>query len=260
MKKIESINPEVREGLTRDIQDFWSRHVNAERIMGRTISDHTRGEDGYFQDLETQRYRSHRHLMPWISAMTPGKEVLEIGSGVGLDTFTLARHGLNVTAVDLTYVGVSAARERFVRHGMKGNFGVADACNLPIKSDSFDYVYSFGVLHHAADTQATIKEVHRVLKPGGEARIMLYNRRSLNELVHRLVRVPFEERDALCPVVRRFSAAEIRELFRDFSQTNQTLEYVYGEGYGAVFRLTPHWLHEFMSRYWGWHIMISAIK
>jgi ubiquinone/menaquinone biosynthesis C-methylase UbiE len=260
MKKIESVSPEIHEQLTSQIQDFWSRRVNAERIMGKDVSVHARGDDRYFADLETQRYRSHRHLLPWIRSMQPGKSVLEIGSGVGLDTFTMAKHGMKVTALDLTLVGVYSASQRFARHQLPGNFSVSDACNLPIASNSFDYVYSFGVLHHVADTVKSIQEVYRVLKPGGQARIMLYNRYSLNELVHRLVKVPFEDRDELCPVVRRYTAKEVRALFKDFAKVEQRLEYVYGEGYGKLFDLTPRWLHNLMSRSWGWHIMIMATK
>ncbi len=260
MKKIESTNPAVHEGLTQEIQDFWSRRVNAERIMGKDVTEHARGEEAYFADLEVQRYRSHRHLIPWITSMVPGKSVLEIGSGVGLDSFTMAKHGLEVTALDLTHVGVATAHARFARHGLSGRFAVSDACNLPVGDATFDYVYSFGVLHHTADTEKSIREVFRVLKPGGQARIMLYNRHSLNELVHRLVRVPFEERDELCPVVRRFTEAEVAAMFHQFAKTEQSLEYVFGEGYGALFKLTPVWLHRLLSKYWGWHIMIVATK
>jgi len=119
MKHIEPVSPAIGKDLTPRIRDFWTRRVNAERIMGRDVTAHERGEDGYFRDLETQRYRSHRHLLPWIAAMTPGKTVLEIGSGVGLDTYAMAKHGLEVTAVDLTDVGVATARQRFLRHRMR---------------------------------------------------------------------------------------------------------------------------------------------
>ena len=260
MKKIEPVTPLVHEKLTSQIRDFWARRVNAERIMGREVSTYARGDDHYFSDLENQRYRSHRHLPTWISDMEPGKTVLEIGSGVGLDTFTMAKHGMHVTAMDLTHIGIATAKQRFERTNMPGRFLVGDACRLPLEDDSFDYVYSFGVLHHAADTEKSIREVNRVLKPGGEARIMLYNRHSINELVHRLVSVPFEEKDELCPVVRRFTHDEVTRLFDGFSRVEQKLEYVYGEGYGRLFSITPRWLYGFMSRNWGWHIMITATK
>lgn len=260
MKSIEPAAPQVGKDLTPRIRDFWTRRVNAERIMGRDVTSHERGEDGYFRDLEQQRYRSHRHLLPWINAMAPGKSVLEIGCGVGLDTFAMATHGLQVTAVDLTEVGVATARQRFLRHRLPADFLAADACHLPFPQDSFDYVYSFGVLHHVADTEKSIEEVRRVLKPGGEARVMLYHRRSVNELAHRILRVPFEEKDELCPVVRRFTLAEARRLFRAFGAVDIRVEYLYGEGYGKLFRLTPRWLYDLLSARWGWHLMIAARK
>lgn len=260
MSSIESPNPAPRAGLTREIQHFWTRHVNAERILGKEVTRHARGDDAYFADLENQRYRSHRHLLPWIRAMQPGRSVLEIGCGVGLDTYAMAKHGLNVTSVDLTEVGVGTARNRFRRHRLAGSFAVADAGCLPFPTNSYDYVYSFGVLHHAADTAATVDQVHRVLRPNGEARIMLYHRRSINELVHRLTRIPFEEKDAICPVVRRFTHTEVRFLFRAFNKVEIKSEYVYGEGYGKIFRLTPRWLYDWLSRHFGWHLMIVATK
>ena len=258
--RIEPSNPAPRDNLTTEIKRFWSQNVNAERIFGKTVSQHQRGEDGYFRDLETQRYRSHRHLLPWIHGMQAGKQVLEVGCGIGLDAYAMASHGLNVTAVDLTEVGVRTAQTRFLRHGVNGRFLTASAEHLPFPSNTFDYVYSFGVLHHAADTEACIREVHRVLRPGGEARIMLYHRHSLNELVHRLTRIPFEEKSAICPVVRRFTKREIARLFRDFSSACTELDYVYGEGYGVIFRLTPRGLYSWMSRRFGWHIMCYGVK
>lgn len=260
MSGIESPNPTPRAGLTREIQNFWTHHVNAERILGKEVTQHARGGDAYFADLENQRYRSHRHLLPWIQGMQPGRSVLEIGCGVGLDTYTMAGHGLNVTSVDLTEIAVHTAHQRFRRHQLGGSFAVADAGCLPFPADTYDYVYSFGVLHHAADTPATINEVHRVLKPNGEARIMLYHRRSVNELVHRLTRIPFEEKDAVCPVVRRFTRAEVHSMFRAFSKVEIRLDYVYGEGYGKIFHLTPRWLYDWLSRRFGWHLMIVATK
>ena len=260
MNNIEPSDTKYRESLTRDIQDFWSRNVNAERIMGNPVSQSSRGEDNYFAELETQRYRSHRHLIPWINSMNEGKTVLELGCGIGMDTFSMAKNGLKVTALDLTEVGVTTAKNGFQKSTLNGSFLVGDAGLLPIKEHSFDYVYSFGVLHHAANTEKTITEVYRVLRPGGEAKIMLYHRHSINEIVHRIARVPFEDKDELCPVVRRFTTGEVKKMFKQFSNINFKLEYVYGEGYGKLFSMTPKPIYDFLSKHWGWHIMITASK
>ena len=192
--------------------------------------------------------------------MVPGRSVLEIGCGVGLDTFTMAKHGMSITAIDLTDVAIETVKKRFADNDIHANFRAADACNLPFDDDAFDYVYSFGVLHHVADTEKSIEEVFRVLKPSGVAKIMLYNRHSLNELVHRVTRIPFEERDAVCPVVRRFTSRELESMFSRFSDIEIHCDFVFGEGYGAIFRLTPTWLYRLLSKYAGWHLMISATK
>ena len=258
--KIEPVEPKPEDATRSRIRDFWTRNVNAEMLYGKRVSEHDRGRPEYFEDLERQRYRSHRHLEAWIEGMQPGRSVLEIGTGIGMDAWRMARHGLDVTGVDLTEVAVQTANRRFAAAGVKASFLNADATRLPFRDASFDYVFSFGVLHHAQDTAATIDEVHRLLKPGGEARIMLYHRRSLNELVHRLLGVPFEEKGELCPVVRRFTRAEVRHLFRRFGSVETHLDFVYGEGYGVVFRLTPRWLYRLLSRAFGWHLMIRAVK
>jgi ubiquinone/menaquinone biosynthesis C-methylase UbiE len=260
MRNIEPSNIKDHPSLTKDIRDFWSRNVNAERIMGNTISQEQRGGEKYFAELEDQRYRSHRHLGPWINSMETGKTVLELGCGIGMDTFSMAKKGLNVTALDLTEVGVRTAKNRFINNKISGSFLAGNAEMLPIKDNSFDYVYSFGVLHHAANTEKTITEVYRVLRSGGIAKIMLYHRHSINELVHRITKVPFEEKDELCPVVRRFSTKEIETMFKQFSKIHLKLEYVFGEGYGKLFSFTPRPIYNFLSKHWGWHIMITAKK
>ncbi len=260
MKKIEPPFIQADEKLTSSIKDFWNKNINAERIMGKEVTNSERGSDQYFKELAEQRYRSHKHLLPWIKSMQEGKSVLEIGSGIGLDSYEMVKHGLKLTAIDLTENAINTIRERFQREGLEGDFKVADACHLPFPDNSFDYVYSFGVLHHTADTDRSIIEVHRVLKEGGEARIMLYHRHSLNEWIHRLVRVPFEEKDALCPVVRRFSKEEVQKKFESFSSVEINVEYLYGEGYGPLFKLTPDSLYRFLSKHFGWHLMIKAVK
>ena len=178
MKPIEPARAAPDRGLTPSIRDFWTRNVNAERLMGREVTGHARGEVDYFRDLERQRYRSHRHLMPWILTMEPGRAVLEVGSGVGLDSFTMVALGLSVVALDLTEVAVRTARRRYPDGAAQPSFAVADGAHLPFPDASFDYYYAFGVLHHAADTAACVAEAYRVLRPGGQARIMLYHRRS----------------------------------------------------------------------------------
>jgi len=99
LKEIESAEQANEVGLTRRIADFWTRNVNAERLYGRKVSANERGSEAYFVDLQTQRYRSHTHLPPWIAQIPAGSRTLEIGSGIGLDAFTMASAGVDLTAL-----------------------------------------------------------------------------------------------------------------------------------------------------------------
>jgi ubiquinone/menaquinone biosynthesis C-methylase UbiE len=260
MKSIEPAKLQPAPGLVRKVSDFWTRNVNAERIMGRSVSEHERGSELYFAELEAQRYRSHRHLPEWIASMQPGSEVLEVGCGIGMDSARMAQHGLRVTAVDLTVVGPATASRRAQVRQFDTSYLCSDAEHLPFQDNTFDYVYSFGVMHHAPDTQRCVDEAYRVLRPGGQALIMLYHRHSLNEFVHRLLRVPFEERDELCPVVRRYTTKEIHDVFSRFAKVEVRPDFVFGEGYGSLFRWTPLPIYRLLSRYLGWHLMIRATR
>jgi SAM-dependent methyltransferase len=86
--------------------------------------------------------------------------------------------------VDLTEAAVELARKRFELFDLPGRFQTADAENLDFPDESFDLVYSHGVLHHTPETAEAIREVHRVLRPGGRAIVMLYHRDSYNYRVN----------------------------------------------------------------------------
>jgi SAM-dependent methyltransferase len=108
-----------------------------------------------------------------------GKDVLEIGCGMGCMASNWSRQGARISAVDLNPVAVSQTRRRFQVMGLEGTIQEADAESLPFEDQSYDFVYSWGVLHHTPGIRQAISEIHRVLKPGGRVGLMLYNRNSI---------------------------------------------------------------------------------
>jgi SAM-dependent methyltransferase len=108
-----------------------------------------------------------------------GKRVLEVGCGMGCMAMNWARQGAVVSAVDLNPVAVAQTRTRFEIFGLSGDIREADAAALPYADASFDYVYSWGVLHHSPDLRRSLDELHRVMRPGARIGVMLYNRESL---------------------------------------------------------------------------------
>ncbi len=160
--------------LKRQVQAYWDAHPCGTQFTGLEW-----GSQEFYRAVEEDRYRRQPFMAEAVGfSRYAGKRLLEIGCGLGTDLAQFARGGAVTTGLDLTPGGVALARRRFDLDGLKGTFLVGDAENLPFADDHFDVVYSFGVLHHTPDTARAFREVFRVLRPGGDAVVMLYHSRS----------------------------------------------------------------------------------
>lgn len=162
--------------LKERVRAFWQTHPCGTKFTVAEI-----GTRNFFDRVEAHRYAKEWHIPRAANfAAARGLKVLEIGCGMGTDGAQFAAAGADYTGIDLTEAAIELARKRFELSGLKGQFRVADAENLDFADQSFDLVYSHGVLHHTPDIEAAVGEIHRVLKPGGRAIVMLYHRGSYN--------------------------------------------------------------------------------
>ena len=160
----------------------------------------------WFKEVEAYRYDEYA---PWMFETMEfgrhaGERVLEIGGGIGTDLSQFARHGALVTDCDLSSGHLELAQENFKLRGLKGEFVLHDAEVLPFPDNSFDVVYSNGVLHHTPNTRDVVAEVFRVLKPGGRAIIMMYAENSLHYWRNLVWAIGLKDQDLL-----RYSMGEI---------------------------------------------------
>lgn len=149
------------------------RHWEADPCGSRGIEGQDRR--AFFDQLTRERYAQDHHV-PDFARFARGrdKDVLEIGVGAGTDFMQWVKNGARATGVDLTEAGIALTKERLALEECTATLRQADAENLPFEDGSFDIVYSYGVLHHTPDTPRALAEVHRVLRPGGVALIMIY--------------------------------------------------------------------------------------
>jgi ubiquinone/menaquinone biosynthesis C-methylase UbiE len=181
---VSGINPAQSDlaGHTRSVPDvraFWDTEA-----CGSHFVQADKGTATFYEQYRRFRYRVEWHiplLVPF--SETRNKTVLEIGCGNGADGTLFAQAGARYTGVDLTDAAVNSARKHFSVLGLSGTFQIENAEHLSLPNDHFDFVYSYGVLHHTADPSSTFREVHRVLKPGGRAVLMLYHKHSFNYYV-----------------------------------------------------------------------------
>ncbi|MGI9067597.1 MAG: class I SAM-dependent methyltransferase [Pyrinomonadaceae bacterium] len=164
------------DNLKERVRTFWQANP-----CGVKFADAAPGTRRFYELVEAHRYTSEWHIPIAADFVGTGKQkVLEIGCGLGTDGAQFAEAGADYTGVDLTDAAVELARKRFELFNLPGKFQMADAENLDFADQSFDLVYSHGVLHHTPETQKAIKEIHRVLRSGGRAIVMLYHRDSYN--------------------------------------------------------------------------------
>ena len=166
--------------LKERVRAFWQ-----ENPCGTKFADAPPGTRRFYELVEEHRYKKEWHI-PEAAQFAHAKDlaVLEVGCGLGTDGAQFAKAGARYTGIDLTDAAVELAKRRFELFDLPGTFSVADAERLDFPDSSFDLVYSHGVLHHTPDTAAAIREIHRVLRPGGKALVMLYHRDSYNYRVN----------------------------------------------------------------------------
>lgn len=201
-------------------------------------------------DTPRERYDSHAdaryELEPYIPSFARfheggGKDVLEIGVGMGADHAEWAKHQpRRLVGVDLTETAVLATKDRLEAYDLRSDVRVGDAENLPFDDESFDIVYSWGVVHHSPDTRAAIREIHRVLRPGGSARLMIYHRPSLVGLLlwaryALLAGKPRRSLAEVCaahlesPGTKTYSIAQARQLMSDFATSSPRSRLSFGD-------------------------------
>ncbi len=271
---------EERDLEKRAVQSFWNETSCGEvYAVGET-------EMQRFDSEEAERYR----LEPYIAAFArfpggEGLEVLEVGVGRGVDHLQWARaKPMRLVGIDLTPRAVSVTRRRLAVKGFPHVVFVGDAENLPFHDGSFDLVYSYGVLHHSPDTKKAVREVWRVLRPGGECRVMIYHR---NSPVGWLLwlryaglagrpSISLTEIYARClesPGTKAFTKDQARDLFGDFSSVDLRVKLGFGDlllgGVGQRHRgfalavaklLWPRWLLKHFDGRLGLGLLVEARK
>jgi len=246
------------------------------------VRDHDLGTREFFDNVERHRYTEYAAWMPRLMGFDKFRDarLLEIGCGMGTDLLQFARGGAHCTGIDLTPRSVEITRHRFRLYDADGTFMLSDGEHLPFRNESFDVVYSNGVLHHTPDTAGAIREVHRVLRPGGTAKVMLYHRNSLNYWIEIVLRrgvlgaeflrgrsaeeimsrvIEFSEHEAR-PLVKVYSRKEARELFGLFKAVTVDVEQLTRAELRFLSPLVSESMFERLRKRIGWNVIVTAVK
>jgi SAM-dependent methyltransferase len=169
----------------QEVRQFWQDNACGDEQVGGLQSRFGGDYDKFFTEYDRFRYSNERHLLDCLTDLhVVGKQVLEIGLGEGSDSEQLIRRGAEWSGVDLTAESIARVKTRMALRDLPyRDLRQGSVLDLPFADDSFDLVFSHGVLHHVPDIRQAEREIHRVLRPDGELVIMMYARWSLNYLV-----------------------------------------------------------------------------
>lgn len=271
----------------RAVRKFWGT-----RPCGLIHSDEPVESSAFFQETEEHRFKIHTDWdQPFLKdaigfSEHTGKFMLEVGSGIGVDSLEWIRAGNRVISLDFNFPSCCLTRARIADDGAEGAYLNGDAENLPFPSASFDLIYSFGVLHHTPGTEKAVREVYRCLKPGGQAIIMLYYKwsakvwgeillgrglrqghlfrlRSMQKLIDQYTEFDSQTEDNICPLTKVYSKRKIRQMFGDFRDVSVDIHYLWPGHFGParhLLRLMPSAMRASLPGRVGWNAIVKAYK
>lgn len=217
------------------VRNFWEKASCGEALY---LEDSSR--DGFLKQSWI-RYQ----LEPYIFSFAEfekyyNKKVLEIGIGLGADHQKFAEAGAELYGIDLTQRAANYVRKRFATMGVISHLSIGDVENLAFGDEMFDLVYSWGVIHHTPNTAKAAREILRVLKRGGEFKVMVYQKYSLVGYMlwirYALMRLrPFTSlaeiygRYLESPGTKAFTPGEVQELFKGAAHLAMKVELSHGD-------------------------------
>ena len=171
--------------MEAEVQQFWQQNPCGAGLVGDLTAESRTEYEAFFERYDRYRYQKEPHILRCLDRIDfDGKKVVEIGLGQGADGEQIVRRGGVYSGVDLTDEAVKRTRMRFELKGLAfDTIERASALEMPFADNSFDIVFSHGVLHHIPEIGRAQREIARILRPDGRLIIMLYAKWSLNYLL-----------------------------------------------------------------------------
>lgn len=166
----------------QSIQEFWHAHPCGDHIVGGLDDGFAHDYEKFFSAYDAWRYGQESHIPACLDQVDwKSRHVLEIGLGQGAESEQIIRRGGRWSGLDLTAESIARVSARLQGRSLPyEGLRQGSVLSIPWTDDSFDIVFSHGVLHHVPEIQAAQREIHRVLRPGGLLVAMVYARNSLN--------------------------------------------------------------------------------
>ena len=254
--------------IEQRIQEYWNRQPCNIRHGQSPV-----GTLEFFQEVTAKRRYAEPHMAEFAGFhLWQGRRVLETGCGIGTDAADFAKHGADYVGFDYSEESVKLTRQRFEVEGLSGHIFQGDATDPETYADlgEFDLVYSCGVLHHFPNIERAIDNIYRVLKPGGELRLLVYAQNSWKQAMIKKGLDQYEAQSG-CPFAKSYTQQDMYTLLGDrflIERIRQDHCFMYNvelykQGIYELepwFAAMPEAMREAVKEYLGWHLMVKARK
>ena len=250
-----------------EVENYWdSRPCNLK---------HSSSEIGtlqYFNEVEHRKYLVEPHIIDFAKFNDwSGKQVLEVGCGIGTDAVNFARNGAIYTGIELSSKSLALAKKRFEIFKLTGTFfqGNVEELDKVLGNIKYDLIYSFGVLHHTPSINLALKKIKNYCHEKSKVKIMVY---ASNSYKQKMIEAGLDQPEAQygCPIANTYGREEIIEILKESGfkttsiyqchifpyQVEPYKNYTYVKE--AWFKSMPTEVYKVLEKNFGWHLLVDA--
>ena len=247
------------------VKEFWDKQPC--NIQHSQLEVGTRA---YFEEVEKKKFFVEPHILDFANFPAwKDKKVLEIGCGIGTDTLNFVKHGAKYVGVDLSSRSLTLTQKRLQVYHLQGEclLGNAEVLSTFLPKQTFDLVYSFGVVHHSPRPDLIMSQVKEYMHPNSELRLMVYAKHSWKNC---MIEAGCDRPEAQnhCPIANTYTHNEVKHLLKDFQILSIEQDHIFPyqiPPYKAGKYIKEPWFEHMPSKMFktlerklGWHLLIKA--
>ena len=248
-----------------EVKKFWNDRPCNIRHSSKEV-----GTLEYFNEVTKKKFFVENHILQFTKfPQWDGKKVLEIGCGLGTVGINFPFNGADYTGVELSKESLEIAKQRFSLYNQPGQFYLGNAEELSsfVPVQTYDLIYSFGVIHHSPQPEKILSEIKKYMNENSTLKIMLYAKDSWKNY---MIESGFDQPEAQygCPIVNTYTKQDVVELLDGYDVLSIEQDHIF------PYQVEPYKNGEYVKQPWfaemppemfrtleknlGWHLLITA--
>ena len=248
-----------------EVKKFWN-----DRPCNIKHSSKELGTMEYFDEVELKKFRAEPHILKFTEfPQWKNKKVLEVGCGLGTVGINFALNGSDYTGVELSKESLEIAKKRFEVYNQSGKFYLGNAEELSsfVPIETYDLIYSFGVIHHSPHPEKIVSQIKKYMNENSVLKIMLYAKDSWKNY---MIDAGLDQPEAQygCPIANTYTKQDIVELLDEYEVISIEQDHIFPyqiESYKRGEYIKQPWfdampteMFETLEKNLGWHLLITA--